>query len=89
MCKILDKVDVYVSAILSSEMVSINGEEYEVYTTKTHQLILFGDQLRVARICSASIIRSTTDTGALDKFKGFIPAIANWHARANFLDIST
>jgi len=87
MRKILDKLDVHVPAIPSSEMVSIDGEEYEVDTTKTHQIILFGDQLTVARIRSASIIRSTTDTGALDKFEGFIPAIADWHAKANFLDV--
>ena len=49
---------------------------------------MFGDQLTVASIRSASVIRCTTDTGALEKFEGFIPAIADWHARANFLDVS-
>ena len=51
------------------------------------KLFLFGDQLTVARIRSASIIRSTTDQGALEKFEGFTPAIADWHARACFLDV--
>jgi len=62
----------------------IEGEEYEIDVTKVHKVLLFRDQLTVARIRSAAIIRSTSDTGALDKFEGLIPAIADWHARAIF-----
>jgi len=45
-------------------------------------LFLFGDQLTAARIRSAAVIRNTTDHGLLEKFEGFTPAIADWHARA-------
>ena len=88
MCSILDVLDTYVPAIESTTTVLIEDGEYEVDATKVHQLLLFGDQLTAARIRSASVIRSTTDTGILEKFEGFTPAIVDWHARANFLDVS-
>ena len=62
MCKILDELDTYVPAVPSTKTILIDGEEYEVDATKIHQILLFGDQLTVARICSASVIRCTTDT---------------------------
>ena len=88
MCSILDVLATYVPAIESSKTVVIEDEEYEVDATKVYQLLLFGDQLTVARIRSASLIRCTTDTSILEKFEGFTPAIADWHARAIFLDVS-
>ena len=88
MCSILDVLATYVPAIESSKTVVIEDEEYEVDATKVYQLLLFGDQLTVARIRSASVIRCTTDTSVLEKFEGFTPAIADWHARAIFLDVS-
>ena len=88
MCKILDELDTYVPAVPSTKTILIDGEEYEVDATKIHQILWLGDQLTVARIRSAFVIRCTTDTGALEKFEGFIPAIADWHARANFSDVS-
>ena len=88
MCSILDGLDTYVPAIPSTKTIVVEEKEYDVDTTKLHKVLLFGDQLTVARIRSAAIIRSTSDTGALDKLEGFIPAVADWHARAVLLDVS-
>ena len=87
MCSILDVLATYVPAIESSKTIVIEDEEYEVDATKVYQLLLFGDQLTVARIRLASMIHCTTDTSVLEKFEGFTPAIADWHARAVFLDV--
>lgn len=88
MCSILDELDTYVPAIESSKTVLIEGDEYEVDATKVYRLLIFGDQLTVARIRSASVIRCTTDTGVLEKLEGYTPAIVDWHSRAIFLDVS-
>jgi len=88
MCSILDELDTYIPAVPCTKTITIEGEEYEVDATKLHKVLLFGDQLTVARIRSAAVIRSTSDTGALDKLEGFVPAIADWHARAILLDVS-
>lgn len=53
MCKILDELP----AVPSTKTILIDGEEYEVDATKVHKILLFGDQLTVARIRLASIIR--------------------------------
>ena len=56
MCKVLDELGTYVPAVPSTKTILIDGEEYEVDATKIHQILLFGDQLSVARIRSASVI---------------------------------
>lgn len=77
MYNILGETDTYVPAIPSTKTILVDDEEYEVDATKVHQLLFFGDQLTVARVCSASMIRHTTDTGILERFEGFTPAIVD------------
>ena len=88
MCHILDELNSYIPVKRQTKRVLIEGEEFEIDDSKVFPILLFGDQLTVARARSASVIRSTADSGALDKFKGFVPAITDWHARACFLDVS-
>lgn len=88
MCHILDALNYYVPAKKCTKAVVIEGKDYNIDDSRVFPVLLFGDQLTVARVRSSSIIRSTTDSGALDKFAGFSPAIADWHARACFLDVS-
>jgi len=99
-CKILDTLDQYVPAERAIKIMRDEDGEFEVDDTKVYnyckkiyivylciqvyKLFLFGDQLTVVIICSATVIRSTTDHGLLEKFEGFTPAIADWHARACF-----
>ena len=77
MCSILDELNTYVLAIPGIKTTALEGEEYEIDVTKVHKMLLFNDQLTVARICPAAIICSTFDTGALDKIEGLIPVIAD------------
>jgi len=44
------------------------------------QILLFGDQLTVARARGAARLRDD-DTTALHRLEGCYPAVADWHAR--------
>ena len=55
--------------------------------SQVFKMLVFRNQLRVARVCSASVIRSTTDHSILETCDGFTPAVADWDARACFLDV--
>ena len=56
MCSILGEFGTYVPAIPCTETTIIEEEEYELDVTKLHKVLLFGDQLTVARIRSAAVI---------------------------------
>ena len=83
-----EELNSYIPVKRQIKRIFIEGKEFEIDDSKVFPILLFGDQLTVARGHLALVIRSTADSGALDKFKGFSPAITDWHARACFLDAS-
>lgn len=48
--------------------------------------LLFGDQLTVAHARSSAVLRQTHTT-ALSRLEGFVPCIADWHARMCLLTV--
>jgi len=80
MCDILDELNVYVPMQQDSELVDIDGRSVFVDRTLMSQRLLFGDQVTVARIRGALVLRSTHFTAA-DSLQGFVPVVADWHAR--------
>jgi len=80
MCDILDELNVYVPMQQDSELVDIDGRNVFVDRTLMSQRLLFGDQVTVARIRGALVLRSTHFTAA-DSLQGFVPVVADWHAR--------
>ena len=50
----------------------------------THNFLFGGDQLTVARIRGAQILRDTQDK-PVDRFEGIIPVIEDWHTRTTLL----
>ena len=55
--------------------------------TKFKTLMFFGDQLTVERARSAQRARVAADT-IEESLSGLEPAAADWHAEANFLQVS-
>ena len=80
MSEILDELNMYVPMQQESEYANIAGRGIYVDRTLMSQRLLFGDQLTVARIRGASVLRSTHFTAA-NSLKGFVPIVADWHAR--------
>lgn len=68
MAQILDALNVYVP------VKQMNNFEAQV------PRIVFGDQLTVARIRGAAILRSS-HLAMESKLEGFVPAVSDWHAR--------
>ena len=80
MCDILDELNVYVPMQQDSELGDIDRRSVFVDRTLMSQHLLFGDQVTVARIRGALVLRSTHFTAA-DSLQGFVPVVADWHAR--------
>lgn len=77
MCHILSDLSKYVP---SAE------EGPSTTTTKVIQLLLFGDQLTVERTRGAKVLRSFHE-GAINSLEGFVPAVADWHARTTLVKV--
>jgi len=59
---------------------------FDIDDSRLHQTLVFGDQLTVA--CARGAARfKDDDTTALYHLEGFIPAVADWHARMCLLQI--
>lgn len=71
----------------STKCVELNGKVYFYDDTKLIQLLLFGDQLMVARARSASQLRDA-QVNTKDTLQGFVPVIADWHTRICLLEAS-
>ena len=80
MSDILDELNRYVPIHRASEVVDVDGRSVLIDRTHMSQRLLFGDQLTVARIRGATILRSTHLT-AEQSLQGFVPVVADWHAR--------
>ena len=87
MCSVLESFNKYVPMRELAKSVKVDGELYQYDDTEMTQLLLFGDQLTVARARSASLLRDP-QTVAKDSLKGFVPVIVDWHTRICLLEVS-
>ena len=86
MCAVLENFNCYVPTEIHTKSVEINGKQYFYDDSKLIQLLLFGDQLTVARARGALQLRDPQIT-AQDTLKGYVPTIADWHTRICFLEV--
>jgi len=80
MSQIMASFNKYVPVEESATTINVNGREHTFDSSRLHQLLFFGDQLTVARVRGAAVLREP-EKKRLDKLAGFVPAIADWHAR--------
>ena len=69
------------------QLVLPNGSKIEVDNTNFHSILFGGDQLTVARIRGAKVLRDTHDTPT-DRLEGVLPVVEDWHARMALLKVS-
>lgn len=86
MCHIIGDMSKYVPSEKAVRSITIDGEEHTYDTSEVFQLLFFGDQLTVARARSALALRYLYPN-TLNRLKGFIPTIVDWHARQCFLKV--
>jgi len=86
MCEILQSFNCYVPSQKVTKQITVHGRDYQYDDSKLFQLLLFGDQLTVARARSAMLLR---DPHLLveDKLTGFVPTCADWHARICLVEV--
>ena len=87
MCHIVNELSKYVPCEEVVESLTVGGKDFSCDKSRLFQLLLFGDQLTIARARSAILLRCFHPT-ALSKLKGFVPTIVDWHARQCFLTVS-
>ena len=88
MSEILDELNMYVPMQQGSELIDIDGRSVYVDRALVSQRLLFGDQVTVARIRGAKVLRSTHFTAA-QSLQGFVPVVADWHARLCLVTVCT
>lgn len=86
MCQILESFNQYVPTQVSTNRISVDGKEHVVDNTKLTKILFFGDQLTAAWAHGAAILHEPQKQ-KLDRLEGFIPTIADWHARMCFLQV--
>lgn len=78
----------YVPTLSSSHECILNtGETAQEERAAIHPILVGGDQLTVARARVAIKAKANSQTPS-KKLSGIIPAIEDWHAKANFLGVS-
>ena len=89
MVDILDDHHQYVPSSSAMEAVTITNEEESEYIRldSLHIILYFGDQLTVEHMRGAQAVRSNSENG-IQQLRGFIPAVADWHAKVSFLGVS-
>jgi len=80
MSHIMASFNQYVPVEESVTAITLNGKEFTYDSSRLYQLLFFGDQLTVARARGAAVLREPQNK-RLDRLEGFVPAIADWHAR--------
>lgn len=63
------------------------GEESTLKVDHFKHLLVGGDQLTVARIRSAQLVRQNSNTSS-DRLEGMVPFIQDWHAKLCFLQVN-
>ena len=86
MCDVLDSFTKYVPIEVHTNSVEVKGNTYVYDNSKMIQLLLFGDQLTVARAWAASVLRDL-QVGKKDTLKAYVPTISDWHARICLLEV--
>lgn len=86
MAEILDNLNQYIPVHESTINSTIEGKSYEFDNSKLIQILLFGDQLTVARSRGAAALRND-DSTSMNRLEGFVPAVADWHARMCLLQV--
>ena len=90
MIKIFKKVHVYVPSKDMERKVTVPNKEgaasvIKVDDKKFSTLLIGGDQLTVARIRGAQMIRGNSETSE-HRFDGLLPVAEDWHAKVCFLE---
>ena len=69
--------------------VDVPGEEEceSIRLDSFHCILYYGDQLTVERMRGAQAVRSNSENG-IQQLKGFVPAVADCHAKVSFLGVS-
>jgi len=88
MTEILDDLNKYVPINQATDVIDINGRSFNVDKSVVSRRLIFGDQLTVARVRGASVLRSTHLT-ADQTLQGFVPVVADWHARLCLVTVNT
>jgi len=86
MTEIMDDLSKYVPVHVASKRVIVEGKTYSVDDSRLVQILLFGDQLTIAHARGAITLRDD-DTSALHWLEGFVPCVADWHARMCLLQV--
>lgn len=86
MCDVLDSFTKYVPMEVCTDSMEIKGNTYTYDNSKMVQLLLFGDQLTVARARGASMLRDA-QVGKKDTLKAYVPTISDWHTRICLLEV--
>lgn len=86
MTHILDDLSQYVPVHVASKTATVGDKSVDVDDSRMVQILLFGDQLTVARAKGAAKLRDD-DTTALHRLEGCFPAVADWHARMCLMQV--
>lgn len=91
MIKVLEKVHVYVPSKDMERRVTVPNKEgpasvITIDDKKFSTLLVGGDQLTVARIRGAQMIRGNSETSE-QRFDGLLPVAEDWHAKLCFLEV--
>ena len=86
MAQIMDGFNQYIPSEESLQTLNVNGTDHTYDGSKLMQILFFGDQLTVARARGASTLREP-QMKCLDRLEGFVPTIADWHARMCLLQV--
>jgi hypothetical protein len=87
MIDILTHLQSYVPHITFNEQQQIStGEFVTEQKGKIHHIVLSGDQLTAARVRAAKRAKLNSET-PLKRLEGLIPAVDDWHNKANFLGV--
>ena len=87
MTEVLDNLSNYVPVHTAIKMASVEGKNYTVDDSRLIRTLLFGDQLTAAHARGAIALRDD-DMTALHHLEGFVPAVADWHARMCLLQVN-
>ena len=87
MTEALDTLSDYVPVHVATKTVSVEGKDYSIDDSRLIQILFFGDQLTAARARGAIALRDD-DISVLHRLEGFVPAVADWHARMCLLQVN-
>lgn len=83
MADIMNSLGKYVPYEKSTASVVYRGQEYYRDASSLVPILMYGDQLTVARARSAAVLRCS-HLQRDDRLQGLVPVIADWHARMRY-----